>query len=220
MIENLSCLLLSGGTGSRMKADIPKQYLELDTKPIVLWSFDLLLKKAHEMIVVADPPWRELFSYADRPLLFADPGPRRQDSVANGFKASKLEWILIHDGARPFLTEKHIDDLFSAAQKTGAAALATSSEASLRIKKEGGYQWIDRNTVYQMQTPQLLHRDLLSSGFNKAALHNITVTDDVALAELLGTEIALVEGSKNNIKITTPEDLAFARFILSHYAAL
>lgn len=204
-MPKLSIILLGGGKGSRFGGETPKQYLELEGKPVILHSFDIL-KEFGEMIVVADPLYRSLFS----PHLcrFALPGLRRQDSVYNGLQEASGEWIMIHDGARPFITRREVETLLDAIQAADAAALATPIKCTIKRTHPDltVAETVPREALWEIRTPQLVRRSVLENGFEIAQEKGITVTDDLSLAELCNAKAVLVPGSEDNIKITTPAD--------------
>lgn len=208
----LSAILLSGGVGSRMEAAIPKQYLPLGGKPLVLHSFERLRNcpLIDEVIVVCHQNYRRLFP----DTCFADPGNRRQDSLFQGLKQvhSQAEFILVHDAARPLLSEEDLLAVIQAGFEFGAATLALPAISTIKQADRNLMvtQTFDRSTLYTIQTPQVIRKDVLTLGFALAQENDLTVTDDVSLAELTGHPVKLVIGSPENIKITTPEDLALA----------
>jgi 2-C-methyl-D-erythritol 4-phosphate cytidylyltransferase len=206
-MPNVSIILLAGGTGSRFGGETPKQYLELEGKPVILHSYEVL-QEFGEMIVVADPAWRALFSGLD--CRFAAPGRRRQDSVFNGLKEASGEWILIHDGARPFISKQEVKALLEALERAEAAALATPLKSTLkRVDSDLNVQeTLPREALWEIRTPQVVLRRVLEKGFEIADKKGITVTDDLSLAELCGAKAVVVPGSEDNIKITTPADWA------------
>ena len=205
MMDDLSIILLAGGMGTRMQSQIPKQFLQLGNKPIALHSYDLFQKLNLEIVVVVNEDYHHLFPGA----LFAAPGKRRQDSVESGLAKCSKEWILVHDSARPFITLEMVEKLYSAAKKTGAATtgmpmIATVKQACCQNLVE---KTLDRDRIWEIQTPQIVRREILIEGFAKGC----EVTDDVSLAELVGIPVQLVEGSRFNMKITTADDLILAR---------
>lgn len=210
----LSTILLSGGTGLRLGAPIPKQYLTLNGKEIVRYSFEELLPFG-EMVVVSAPEFRHFFE--GNQVKFAEPGLRRQDSVYNGLQQCTGDWIIIHDAARPFIKSFDVEKLIEEAQIYGAACLATPLKYTLKEADNHGMvvKTPDRSRYWEIQTPQVIKRDILEAGFIKAHEENLSVTDDVSLAELMGYPVKLVLGSDNNIKITTQEDLSWARWKMS-----
>lgn len=213
-----SAILLAGGSGTRMQMPIPKQFLPLHNKPIALYSFELFLSmpEIHEIIVVCHPTYQHLFvdHTHSKPIRFASPGERRQDSVYNGLMASSPSHhlICIHDSARPLIDRKLIQRVLNAGAEHSAATVGMPVKFTVKESDEHHFvlKTIDRSRVWEIQTPQVILRPILLEGFQHAHKHHITVTDDVSLAELLGQPVKLVEGSYSNIKITVPDDLTLA----------
>lgn len=218
----VSVILVAGGNGMRMGASVPKQYLPLNGKPVVLHSFSLFaeLPGVREIIVVCDEQYRSLFPLLRIPrLLFASPGIRRQDSVWNGFckAAAESQLICIHDSARPLLSAEDCRAVLEEGLTYGAAVLATPVKYTIKSSTAEGFvrKTLDRRVLWDIQTPQVVIPKWLHAGFVKArALDDLTVTDDVSLVELLGHPVKLVKGSDSNIKITTPTDLRSAESLL------
>lgn len=215
--HKVSAILLAGGIGSRMQSHQSKQFLELQGKPIILYSYELLLTipEIKEIIIVCLPEYRELFTNpTDKHIAFALPGKRRQDSVYNGLmEASKDSTLIcIHDGARPFIDEALVTRVLDAGIKYGAATVGMPIKFTIKQSdKEHFVQSTpDRELIWEIQTPQVIHKDLLLAGFKYANENNLTVTDDTSLVELLGKEVKLIEGSHMNLKITVPSDLIIA----------
>ncbi len=210
---SVSVILLAGGRGSRMKSTLPKQYHELNGKPIAHYSLDTFLSMddVHEVIVVCDPTYHNYFSRY--PVKFALPGERRQDSLYNGLQLASCPWVCSHDAARPFITSPMLERLFKAGKNVGAATLGMPMKWTVKRSTHDGHvdQTLERDLLWEAQTPQLISKDVLHKGFNHAIEHNLTVTDDVALAELVKHRVKLVEGAYHNLKITTPEDLSIAQ---------
>lgn len=218
-LPSTSVILLAGGVGRRMQTETPKQFLKLGDKPLIRHSFDLFLimPEIHEIVVVCAPEYRSFFSSESKPIQFANPGLRRQDSVYNGLLATNKnhEMILIHDGARPFIEASVIQRALYAAQEWEAAA--TCMPISFTVKESNSHSFVcntpDRTRLWEIQTPQAIKRKLLIKGFYNAIAHNLTVYDDVSLVELLGEKVKLVEGSHINFKITLPLDLTIANYL-------
>lgn len=205
----VSVILLAGGTGSRMGTSVPKQFLDLDGKPIARYSYDLFksLDYVSQIVVVCPEMYRGIFPEDTQ---FADPGERRQDSVYNGFLETSrgVDLICIHDAARPFLCKSDVDKLLKVAQESRAATLACPVRYTVKEVTEGLIQkTLDRTNLYEIHTPQMIAPELLEEGFRKAKDQNISVTDDVSLVELLREPVQVVTGSPKNIKITYPDDL-------------
>lgn len=212
----LAAILLAGGTGARMGQSIPKQFLPLQGKPIAHYSLDILLQfpQILEVIVVCAPEYRPLFSAY--PVAFALPGEERQDSVYNGLQgvSKDIDWVIVHDAARPFITAAMIHNLLDTGKEVGAASLAVPAKNTLKEVHSGHLvsRTLNRSQIWEIQTPQLLKKEILEAGFAYAHAHSQAVTDDVSLAELTGHPVHLVPGNYLNIKITTPEDWAFAEW--------
>lgn len=211
-----SVILLAGGRGMRMKSAIPKQYLTLHQKPLALYSFEVLasLPEVEDFIVVCEPQYEILFSHHPKAkelrLAFARPGLRRQDSVFNGLeRVSNHSLVCIHDSARPLIDSSIVRQVVQAANKWNAAVVGVKVRSTIKVCDEA-QMVIDtpnRASLWEIQTPQVIQLHLLREGFAYAQQHQLTVTDDVSLVELLGKPVKVVEGSYLNIKVTTPEDL-------------
>ncbi len=140
-------------------------------------------------------------------------GKRRQDSVGIGLKKLKgCDWVLVHDGARPFLTTALIRNGLEAAVSSGAAVAAVPANDTIKISKENGFvaQTLPRQRVWLVQTPQIFRFDIIDRAYQQLTEE---VTDDATLVERLGYEVKIYPGSYYNIKVTTPEDLALAELI-------
>lgn len=215
--ERVSVILLAGGKGTRIKSACPKQFLPLAGKEMICHSLDVFLSipSICEIVIVCDPLYRPIFS--SYPVHFAKPGERRQDSVYNGFQKTTSPWICVHDAARPFITKEMVERLISAGKVHGAAALGTPFKSTVKLANENCFVDMTppRDQVWEIQTPQFLHRDVLENGFAFAIENSLTVTDDVSLAELIDHPVKIVEGSYRNIKITTPEDLLIAEHFIT-----
>jgi len=217
MTYYISALLLAGGTGSRFGGPTSKQFCTLKSKKVAHYSLDLLLAcdQITEVIIVCDIEHRNQFSeYASEKIRFANPGKTRQGSVAQGLLkiSQNADFVCIHDSARPLLTEKLLQSVLASGITYGAAALATPAKNTIKEVDSLGFvkKTLDRSTLWEMQTPQVLSADLLRKGIEYAEKANIVATDDVALAEWLGIPTKIVPSSERNIKITTPDDLIIA----------
>jgi 2-C-methyl-D-erythritol 4-phosphate cytidylyltransferase len=213
-----SAIFLAGGRGLRMGSLLPKQFLPLHGRAIALYSLEILLQleEIEEIIVVCPEEHRHVFS--GMPVRFAPPGEQRQDSVYNGLQMvqPRSEWICIHDSARPFITPSLVKTLFEEGKQAPASSLALPVKNTLKEinAQQDVARTVDRSCIWEIQTPQLLKKEVLERGFAYAHAHTLSVTDDVSLAELTGHRVKLVRGSYQNIKITTPEDLFFAEWLV------
>ena len=189
--EKVAFLLLAGGSGSRMKADRPKQFLELRGKPVLQYTLELLLgmaSTAHLVLVIADE-YRDMDflqpSVADGRLIFADPGAERQDSVRSGLAAVPADCTLVavHDAARPLVTPEVITNCLCDAAEHGAAVLAVPMKPTVKESADGQFvaRTLDRSKLWDVQTPQVIRPEILKAGFDKVEAENLEVTDDVSI---------------------------------------
>lgn len=224
-----SVIFLAGGIGMRMRSAIPKQYLSIRQKPLALYSFEILasLPEIQHFIVVCEPQYDSLFLSCDKAkelqLQFARPGLRRQDSVYNGMKILKNDCLVcIHDSARPMIDSEIVRQAVQTAHNWGASAVGVKVRSTIKVC-DGAQVVIDtpnRDSLWEIQTPQVIRLELLEEGFNHANKYRLTVTDDVSLIELLGKPVKIVEGSYANIKVTNPEDLMFIEKLIEKHAML
>lgn len=221
----VTAILLAGGNGSRFGSSTPKQYLPLGGRPLILHSFEKLAAapSVHSIIVVCEENFQSLFPSHPKLLGFAKPGARRQDSLYNGLQKvpESTDLVLVHDGARPFVTVEECEAVIRIAYEKGAACLATPATATMREVAPTGVstRLLDRSLLWEMLTPQAVRLDLLKRGFERALKEGLTVTDDVALAELCDVPAHIVKGSTRNIKITSPIDLLLAEILLSDHGS-
>jgi len=219
---SVSLVLLAGGVGKRMGADMPKQYLPLLGTPIALYSFQKFaeMDEVGEIVVVCDPSYRDVFENCKvpKPVIFALPGKERQDSVFNGLSAVRDGAALaaIHDSARPLTDVKDAARCFVDAMTHGAAVLAVPCKATVKEVNDdlSIAKTLDRSKLWEMQTPQVIKPDLLKRGFALVNEKGYEVTDDVSIVEFMGGRVQITEGSYVNIKVTTPEDMFIAERLL------
>ncbi|WP_348663704.1 2-C-methyl-D-erythritol 4-phosphate cytidylyltransferase [Chlamydia vaughanii] len=212
MNTNCSLILLSGGTGSRFGANQPKQYLPFQGEPLILHALKNSLKipEITEIVVVCHETYEYIFD--GYPVKFAHSGERRQDSVFSGLQKVTNPWVLVHDGARPFIYPDEVAELVAAAQQTGAATLV--STVPYTIKQRDPVKTIDRDSLSIVHTPQCLKTSILFEGLTLANKRNLTLSDDTQAAELLDISVSLVFNKHPQIKITYPEDLTIAHALL------
>lgn len=218
-----SLVFLSGGVGTRMGKDVPKQYLTLDQKLLALHSFEVFIAmpEIQDIVVVCEKKYEKVYLHAalgrEVRLSFAHPGNRRQDSVSNGIRLLQDNpLVCIHDSARPFIEEELIREVVQEALSWEAAVAGVKVKSTIKIC-DGAQIVVEtpsRGCLWEIQTPQVIRLNLLLEGFAYADEHDITVSDDVSLVELMGKPVKVVEGSYANIKITTPEDLILAEQFL------
>ena len=227
--EKVAFMVLAGGSGSRMKADRPKQFLELQGKPVLQWSLELLLasESCATLVLVIAEEFRSLDflqpALADPRVVCALPGKERQDSVRSGLASVPEECTLVavHDAARPLVTLENINECLCDAATHGAAVLAVPMKATVKESEDGEFvqRTLQRSKLWEIQTPQVIRPQLLRDGFEKVEAENLEVTDDVSIVELLGEPVKLTMGEYTNFKLTTPEDMGLAESILEERAA-
>ncbi len=220
----VTAVIAAGGKGTRMGADKNKVFLELCGKEIILHTIEAFEKNTNidEIIVVTGSDdikaANELKSKHNMSKLktIAEGGKTRQESVYNGLKAASGDVILIHDGARALVSDNEINEVIKNVKIHGAAAVGVMSKDTLKEITADGFikGTVDRNQTYQIQTPQGFMRDIILNAHNEAIKNGLDKTDDCALVEEMGIRIKICEGSYENIKITTPEDILIAEKIL------
>jgi 2-C-methyl-D-erythritol 4-phosphate cytidylyltransferase len=218
----ISLVLLAGGKGLRVGADLPKQFLKLKNFLIAEYALKPFLNnpKIFEYVIVCEKAYRDLFN----PVLvqnvrFANPGERRQDSLFNGLIAlsDHNSLVFVHDAARPFFNPKYFDRLADAAIKYGAAVIGAPIVSTLKeVDKDGKVKkTVDRSHLWEAQTPQVAFKMELLEGLKKGKDQNIVLTDEASIIEFLGKEVKMVLGDTINFKVTVPKDLELAKAIIS-----
>ncbi len=229
MEEKTVALVLAAGAGRRMHSDVPKQYLLLRDRPVIYYALKTFQDSFVDEIVLVVGPGetgycrREMvekyhFSKVSR---IVEGGKERYHSVANGLKAVEGEgYVFIHDGARPFLTEEILRRSYEAVKKYHACVVGMPVKDTIKIVDENQFAVTtpNRENVWQVQTPQAFTisiakeaYDILCEKEEELKAQGIRVTDDAMVVEtLLKHPVKLVEGSYENMKITTPEDLNIA----------
>jgi 2-C-methyl-D-erythritol 4-phosphate cytidylyltransferase len=217
----VSAIVLAAGSGLRFKSKIPKVLAQIKSKPILIYSLSQLSRHAFikEIIVVVNT--RNAQSIANKIKQYriskiskiVKGGRRRQDSVLNGLKASGCGLVLIHDAARPFIDKGIISRVIKKAGSSGAAVAGVPVKATIKevTSKITVKITLDRNNLWEIQTPQVFDKKLLLKAYKKFG--KIDVTDDAMLIEKLGAKVNVVLGSYKNIKVTTPDDLMIAKAI-------
>ena len=217
------CIVVAGGKGVRMGADVPKQFIPLQGMPILMRTIYRLHQSVPEAKFVLVLPrehivlWEELvrrYSF-DVPVRIAYGGDTRFQSVKNALSLIEDEEALVavHDGVRPFVDETVVKMCFEVAENEGTAIPAISSVESVRIKNScGATVPFNRDKIYLVQTPQTFRLKLLRKAYQQKFQPGFT--DDASVVETLPEKITLVQGNRENIKITTPFDLKVAEAFL------
>ncbi len=214
-------LISAGGSGTRMKTDLPKQFLEIAGKPLLIHTFEAFMQvdPSFEFVLVLPENtfdyWRKccLEHQFRQPYLLASSGPTRFHSVKSGLRLVPNDALVaIHDGVRPLVSTRVILEVFQTAEKLGNAVPAIPVNESLRITDHAHSQPLAREKVRIVQTPQCFRADLIKKAYNRN--FDESFTDDATLLEVDGHRINLVEGNRENLKITTPADLKIAAALL------
>jgi 2-C-methyl-D-erythritol 4-phosphate cytidylyltransferase len=218
---DLYALIVAGGSGKRMGSDIPKQFLELDGMPILMHTIGRFnaFDDSVRIIVVLPEDQFKAWEFLIRKHSFPIPheivkgGPSRFYSVKNGLElADKDGLVAIHDGVRPLVSTATIKRCFEAAEKFGNAVPVVSNASSLRHKTVTGSMPVSRQDIVIVQTPQVFRTRLIKNAYMQD--YSDEFTDDATVLEKTGETIRLVDGNRENIKITNPEDLLIASALL------
>jgi 2-C-methyl-D-erythritol 4-phosphate cytidylyltransferase len=219
----------AAGQGKRMKAGVNKQLIELQNEPLIVRTLKVFENDewCRGIIVVINEAERtqfeQLFSrfHIKKITAIVSGGKERQHSVYNGLKAAKNgDIVLIHDGARPFVTIEHIHELVKEAKKHGAAIPAVRVKDTIKkVRDQFVEETVERSSLWAVQTPQAFHVSLVLRAHEQAQKDGYIGTDDASLVERIGGKVKIVEGDYRNIKLTTPDDLLFAEAILSSWVS-
>lgn len=219
-------VIVAAGRGTRMGTSESKQYLLLRDKPILVHTLEMFngLEEVGEIVVVAgdgeQERCRELASRygLSKVKAVVSGGSERQHSVYNGIQVlgNGTDWVMVHDAVRPFVTPSAVKACCLAAEAHGAAVLAVPVKDTIKQVDQSGIITAtpDRSSLWAIQTPQAFRRDLLTEAHERARAEGFLGTDDAMVVEHLGKPVAVAQGDYTNIKITTPEDLPYAEFLL------
>ncbi|MCS9992964.1 2-C-methyl-D-erythritol 4-phosphate cytidylyltransferase [Weissella confusa] len=227
-----TAIIIAGGSGKRMHQDIPKQFLSVNGKPILIYTLEsfqnhplidqvlLVVKNGWEDMV-----WRYIDQYALTKVKWVIVGGKiGQESINNGVqflkgKISESDTVIIHDGIRPIVDDYVLSDVILTAEEKGSAvsALPYNEQIFLKDDEDSTLNYIDRNTIMRVMTPQAYRFELLAKGYDKAISENVGMTDssytNTMMVEL-GYRLYFALGSEKNIKITRPDDLLIFKALL------
>jgi 2-C-methyl-D-erythritol 4-phosphate cytidylyltransferase len=231
-MSRIAAIVPAAGLGTRMGAGMPKQFLELDGMPLVIYTLRRLAAcaaitdffistRADEIVALQDKVGK---SELGRPARVIHGGDTRQQSVANALAQvdPTTEIVLVHDAVRPFVTLEQIDRVIAEARKRGAAILGIPAIDTVKEVKRASLPedvalinaTIPRERIVLAQTPQAFSYAILRDAFKKAQQDDVTASDEAALVERMGREVFVVLGSERNLKITRPADMDLAHFYL------
>ncbi len=229
-------IVLAAGSGSRMRSNVKKQYMEINEKPLIYYALKAFEDSfTDEVILVVSPGDIDyckaeiVDKYGFRKVRnIVEGGAERYDSVRLGLHAvsDDTDYVMIHDGARPFVTEDIMQRSVDAARENRACVVGMPVKDTIKISDADGFsaQTPDRKTLWMIQTPQTFEYNLIRRLYDKLEedkeeikAKGINITDDAMVVETFSdVKVKLVEGSYNNIKVTTPEDIGFAQAILGN----
>ena len=223
-----TAIVLAAGQGKRMHTKIQKQFLEIRGCPVLYYSLrcfqesplieDIILVTGEDSVFYCQKEIVEKYGFT-KVVKVIPGGKERYDSVYQGLLACEnSDYVLIHDGARPFITEEILERGLEGAKETGACAVGMPSKDTVKIADESGFiaETPDRSRVWLIQTPQIFQYKLIRNAHESIRARDMSnVTDDAMVVEQeTGVKVCLAEGSYQNIKITTPEDLEIAEMFL------
>ena len=231
-MSRIAAIIPAAGLGTRMGADTPKQFLELDGMPLIIFTLRRLAAcsaiteffistRAEDIVFLQDKVGK---SGLGRPARVVHGGDTRQQSVANALAQvdPTTEIVLVHDAVRPFVTPAQFDRVIAEARARGAAILGIPAIDTVKEVKRASLPedvalitaTIPRERIVLAQTPQAFSYPLLRDAFRKAQQDDVTASDEAALVERFGHDVFVVLGSERNFKITRPADMDLARFYL------
>lgn len=212
-------IIVAGGKGLRMGGDIPKQFLSIGGRPVLMRTIEAFRQAIPSIGIVLVLPiaqqeyWKQLCQEYDFdvPLQIADGGETRFHSVSNGLRMipDDADGVVgVHDGVRPFVSADTILTCFDAAQESGAVVPVTAVVETVReLLEDGSSRTVPRDSYRLVQTPQTFNVQLLKQAYRQS--YQSFFTDDASVVEAMGHPVRLVEGNRENIKITTPADIKF-----------
>lgn len=229
-----AAIVLAAGSGSRMHSNVKKQYMEINGKPLIYYALKAFEDSFTDEVVLVVSPGD--IDYCKREIVdkfgftkvksIVEGGAERYDSVRFGLHAisDDTDYVMIHDGARPFVTEDIMKRSVDAARENMACVVGMPVKDTIKVADENGFakETPDRKTLWMIQTPQTFEYSLIRKLYDKLEedkeeikAKGINITDDAMVVETFSdVKVKLVEGSYNNIKVTTPEDIGIAQAIL------
>jgi len=217
-------IIVAGGTGTRMKEKTPKQFIEINGKPLIIYSFEVFLKYDNSIRFILAlhsgyfSIWKKIIrKYPDFTRLTVVPGGKtRFHSVLNAInEVDEKSLVAIHDSVRPLVSVETIARCFKTAEKNDCAVPCLGINESVREITSRGSRPVNRGKLRTIQTPQVFRSDILREAYKQK--YKVNFTDDATVAESAGYKITLTEGNRENIKITTKEDLILAEMLLDSY---
>ena len=211
-----SALIVAGGIGTRMGADIPKQFIEINKKPLMVYTIEAFLRFDPSIQIVLVLPedhqteWKRMEQtyFSNQHFPIAKGGETRFQSVKSGLEKVEGELVAIHDAVRPMVSEQAISASFESASVKGSGVLMVPLKDSIRMMSGELTEAKNRADYVLVQTPQTFQSELIKKAYNREELDSFS--DDASVFEASGHQVVMVQGEYKNIKITTPEDLILA----------
>ena len=220
-------IIAAAGQGKRMGYGVNKQFILLNQKPILIHTIEKFqnLPWIKEIIIVANKDEvKAIEELVEKHMLNVTKvipgGKERQDSIEQGLMYINSEWVMVHDGARPFIDRGKLEELYNIVKIKDAVVLGVPVKDTIKVLDNTGIisYTPDRKSLWTIQTPQAFRLSILKEAYRNAKEKHFLGTDDSSLVEKIGVKTHLLEGSYNNIKITTKEDLVFAQMILDRWS--
>jgi 2-C-methyl-D-erythritol 4-phosphate cytidylyltransferase len=215
----INCILLGAGKAKRMGKEVPKQFLRLGGKPILIHVLETLEKSSlfNQILLTilpeAEAMYKELISnYGIKDIVLVKGGNSRQESTYNALKLVKTSRVLIHEAARPFVKEELLHELITFHDDAVVPVIPVDFTISTGDLHMTGI--LDREQLRNIQLPQLFNTEILKEAHEKALLENFKATEDSMLVFRLGKQVRFIKGSPENFKITTPFDLMLAEKLM------
>lgn len=221
-MNKIGVIIVAGGSGSRMKSNTPKQFITINGKPLLQYTIDRFFDWNPNIDLVLVLPeteietWKNLVAKNNYSLDYriCNGGKERFDSVKNGLEVLENELIMIHDGVRPFVSNPTLDRCLDTANTLGSAIPVISLIESIRKITSDGSQPVDRDSLRLIQTPQCFKIEWVKKAYQQS--YSIDFTDDASVVQKASYPINLVEGNRENIKITTSDDLKLAEYYFNN----
>ena len=223
--KKVTAIILCAGSGERFGKETNKVYKEIKDKPIMAYSMEKFSNNKYidSLIIVTKLEEKEECSQIakkycnieNKQIIYG--GKERQDSVYNALKVADGEIVIIHDGARPLVTDKMINDCIEAVDSFDGVTVGVKSKDTIKIANNEGtvLSTTERKNTWIIQTPQCFNKEILLKGHNLAKEQGKAVTDDCMIIENMGKKVKIIEGEYTNIKVTVPEDIQLIEGFLS-----
>lgn len=225
-VTTKALIIPAAGSGSRMKKETPKPYLQLSGKTILELTIRrfLSLEGLRQVIVPTSPEYVEEaeiilqnITPEEVSTISIEGGDERQDSIHNALeRVSKVDLVIVHDAVRPFVKEEHIASCCEVAADTGGAVLGVPAKDTIKRIDDNRLirETPSRKYLWQTQTPQVFRKEIILEAYEQAIEDDFTGTDDSSLVERLGRQVKMVEGDRSNFKITYPLDMKLAKLLM------